>query len=127
MSRLYVKSQSLVAPAICTTDEAATSAVVNLADFPEGDLLLEMHAAKAVAESGDGMTAAWMEGDSEEGPFADSGLVFTEVGESADVLNVLQLDRSVRKQFGYFEGTLSGDTPEIGLAVSLSAYRQLAS
>jgi hypothetical protein len=127
MSKLYMKSTSLIAPAVCTTDNAATSAVVDLSDYPEGDLVLEMHATKAVAESGDSMSALWMESDAEEGPFADSGLVFPAVGESANVLHQVVLDRSERKQFGYFAGNVSGSTPEIGLAVSLTAYQRLAS
>jgi hypothetical protein len=123
MSRTYLKQQSLLAPAVVATEEAATSAVVDLNEFPDGDLVLAMHAAKAVAESGDSLTAKWMEADAEEGPFEDSGLVFTEVGETADVLDEIVLDRTARLQFGKFVGTPDGDTPAIGLAVSLVSFR----
>ena len=127
MSRLYLKSRSLIAPKVCGIAAHATSAVVDLSDFPEGDLVLEMHAAKATAESDHSLTAVWMEGDAAGGPFADSGLVFREVGEAEDILDSIPLDRSVRKQFGYFVGTPAGEAPEIALSVALTAYQQLAS
>jgi hypothetical protein len=132
MSRTYLKSISLLPPKVCATVQDATSAVVNLAELPEGELTLELHARKTVAESGHTCTSKWMEGDAVGGPFEDSGLVFTAIGELAEgedpgIHDPVPLDRAVRAQFGYFVGTPAGTLPAIPLAVSILAHRTFAS
>jgi len=129
MSRLYLKSVSLLAPGAVTTAQSGTSAVINLAELPQGDLVLEIHAKKPAHDSGHSLTGKWMEADTEEGPFADSGLEFAAVAELADVagedtavLNSIPLRRADRLQYGYYVGTPAGTLPSIVLGASLIAF-----
>lgn len=134
MSRTYVKSISILPPKVCVTVQNATSEVVNLGELPDGDLFLEVHARKTVAESGHTCTGKWMEGDLLAGPFTDSGLEFTAIGELtgaagevAGIHDLVPLDRSLRKQYGYYVGTPAGEDPEIPLAVAVLAFREFES
>lgn len=134
MPRTYVKSISILPPRVCSTAQEGTSTVVNLAELSDGELFLEHHARKTVAESGHTCTAKWMEGDHQAGPFTDSGLAFTAVGEltgaegeEPGIHDLVPLDRTVRKQYGYLVATPAGDDPEVLLSAAVLAYREFAS
>lgn len=127
MGKIWIKSLSVVLPGVYASSGAGTSAVIDLDELPEGDIVIELHAAKAAAESGDSMASAWMHADAAAGPFTDSGLLFTAVGEDADVLDSLPLDRSVVKRYGKFVPDIDGDTPAIAFGVTLTAFLKHAS
>jgi hypothetical protein len=122
MGKIWIKSLSVVLPGVYATSGTGTSAVIDLDDLPEGDIVIELHAAKTVAESGDSMASAWMHADSPAGPFTDSGLLFTAVGETVDVLDSLPVDRSIVKRYGKFVPDIDGATPLLYFGVSLTAF-----
>lgn len=123
MAKIWIMSRSALAPVVALNTADATSAVMDLNELSEGDIILEAHVAAAAGGTTPKLAGKWMEADAVEGPFTDSGLVFADVTDAADVLHSRPLDRTLLKRFGQFVGTITGtDDPAFGVSVSLTAF-----